>query len=201
MDCFSVPIGRPGRPLRFSDRAIALCLTLKGLFHLPLRQVTGMVANLLRLAGLDWSVPGYTTLCRRQKTLSVSLGGRPGSQGLHLLADSTGIKMMGEGEWKTRKHGVLALGHAPGMSAACDIAANGARFISGSPRKLWISARSRSQPTRSAMPRRCLTCCRKSPMMRRSSALAVTAHTTQAPLAQDFQLRRIRRGGAGRYGF
>ena len=105
MDWFSLPSGRPGRPLRFSDSAIELCLTLKGLFHLPLRQVTGLVASLLRMAELDWPVPDYTTLCRRQKTLSVDLGGRPSSGGLHLLVDSTGVKMMGEGEWKTRKHG------------------------------------------------------------------------------------------------
>lgn len=82
-----------------------LCLTLKALFNLPLRQTTGFVASLLKLAGLDWVVPDYTTLCRRQRTLPVMLGGRPCSGGLHLLVDSTGIKMMGEGEWKTRKHG------------------------------------------------------------------------------------------------
>ncbi len=78
---------------------------LKGLLNLPLRQATGLVASLLRLADLDWPVPDYTTLCRRQKTLPVMLGGRPNSGGLYLLVDSTGIKMMGEGEWKTRKHG------------------------------------------------------------------------------------------------
>ena len=78
-----------GRPLRFSDRAIELCLTLKGLFHLPLRQVTGLVASLLGLAKLDWPVPDYTTLCRRQKALSVDLGGRPSSG---LLVDSTGSR-------------------------------------------------------------------------------------------------------------
>ena len=57
------------------------------------------------LAKLDWPVPNYTTLCRGQKTLTVSLSGRASAGGLHLLVDSTGIKMMGEGEWKTRKHG------------------------------------------------------------------------------------------------
>lgn len=105
MQWLSAPCGRPGRPARFSDGAIELCLTLKALFNLPLRQATGLVASLLKLADLDWPVPDYTTLCRRQKTLSVALGGRPGSASLHLLVDSTGIKMMGEGEWKTRKHG------------------------------------------------------------------------------------------------
>jgi hypothetical protein len=96
---------RPGRPQRFSDSAIELCLTLKVLFGLALRQVTELVASLLKLAKLDWPVPDYTTLCRRQKTLTVALGGRASSGGLHLLVDSTGIKMTGEGEWKTRKHG------------------------------------------------------------------------------------------------
>ena len=105
MDWFSVPSVRPGRPMGFSDRAIEFCLTLKGLFQLPLRQVSGLVQSLLRIAGLDWPTPDYTTLCRRQKTLSVDLGGRPSTGGLHLLVDSTGIKMLGEGEWKTRKHG------------------------------------------------------------------------------------------------
>ena len=57
------------------------------------------------MAELDWPVPVYTTLCRRQRTLVVSLGARPNKGGVHLLVDSTGIKMTGEGEWKTRKHG------------------------------------------------------------------------------------------------
>lgn len=105
MAWFAAPDGRAGRPLRFSDRAIEFCLTLKGLFQLPLRQVTGLTQSLLGMAGLDWPVPDYTTLCRRQKSLSADLGGRPSADGLHLLVDSTGIKMMGEGEWKTRKHG------------------------------------------------------------------------------------------------
>lgn len=105
MDWLSAPCGRPGRPMRFSNSAIELCLTLKGLFNLALRQATGLVASLLKMADLDWPVPDYTTLCRRQKTLDVALGGRPSSGGLRLLVDSTGIKMMGEGEWKTRKHG------------------------------------------------------------------------------------------------
>ncbi len=101
----SSPSGRPGRPQRFSDTAIEFCLTVKALFGLPLRQVTGFVASLLKIAGLEWPIPDYTTLCRRQTMLPVDLGGRRSCGGLHLLVDSTGIKMMGEGEWKRRKHG------------------------------------------------------------------------------------------------
>ena len=58
---------RPGRPPVFSDAAIQFCLSIKVLFKLPLRQSAGMVASLLQLAGLDWPIPDYSTLCRRQK--------------------------------------------------------------------------------------------------------------------------------------
>ena len=61
--------GSPGRPAVFSDAAIQFCLTIKVLFKLPLRQTTGMVACLLKMAGVDWAVPDYKTLCRRQRTL------------------------------------------------------------------------------------------------------------------------------------
>ncbi|KHA62792.1 transposase, partial [Sphingomonas sp. Ant20] len=56
----------------FGQARSGLVLTLKIVFGLPLRQVTGLVASLLKLAKLDWPVPDYTTLCRRQKTLAVS---------------------------------------------------------------------------------------------------------------------------------
>jgi len=59
--------GRSGRPLLLSDAAIQFWLTIKVLFMLPLRQTTGMVASLLKMADLDWTVPDYTTLCRRQR--------------------------------------------------------------------------------------------------------------------------------------
>jgi hypothetical protein len=75
------------------------------LFGMPLRQTTGFVQSLLRLIGLDWSVPDFSTLCRRQKTLHVSLPYRGGTGPLNLLIDSTGIKAEGEGEWNARKHG------------------------------------------------------------------------------------------------
>ena len=63
--------GGTGRPPVFSNAAIQFCLSIKVLFKLPLRQTAGMVASLLQLAGLDWPVPDYSTLCRRQKTLKV----------------------------------------------------------------------------------------------------------------------------------
>jgi hypothetical protein len=59
----------------------------------------------LKLAKLDWPVPDFSTLCRRQKSLTVTIPYQLGQGSLHLLVDSTDIKAMGEGEWVTRKHG------------------------------------------------------------------------------------------------
>ncbi len=101
----AVPSGRRGRQPTYSDAAIQACLTLKVLFGLPLRQTTGFVASLLELVGLHWSVPDFSTLCRRQRTLSVAIPYKGSAGPLHLLIDSTGIKAEGEGEWNARKHG------------------------------------------------------------------------------------------------
>ena len=105
MAWFAAPSGKWGRSQVFSDASIQFCLRIKGLFHLPLRQCMGMVESLLKLAHLDWPPPDYSTVCRRQKDLVVNIPYRPSTGGLHLLIDSTGIKMLGEGEWKRKKHG------------------------------------------------------------------------------------------------
>ena len=72
---------------------------------MALRQMTGFVDSLLCLVGLNWDVPDFSTLRRRQKALAVNIPHR-GSQGpVHLLIDSTGIKVEGDGDWNARKHG------------------------------------------------------------------------------------------------
>ena len=81
------------------------CLTIKNLFGLALRQAVGFVESLLKLSGLHWPVPDFSTLCRRQRSLQVHVPYRSSQAGLHLLVDSTGIKFLGEGEWKCKKHG------------------------------------------------------------------------------------------------
>ena len=101
----AAPTGRRGRQQTYSDAAIQTCLSLKVLFGMPLRQTTGFVESLLRLVGLDWRVPDFSTLCRRQRTLKVTIPYRGGDGPLNLLIDSTGIKAEGEGEWNARKHG------------------------------------------------------------------------------------------------
>lgn len=97
--------GRPGRPPVFSDAAIQFCLMVKVLFGLPLRQTTGMVSSILEMAELDWPVPDFSTLSRRQKHIAVGISSRRAPGPLNLLVDSTGIKFLGDGEWLARKHG------------------------------------------------------------------------------------------------
>jgi hypothetical protein len=92
MNWAAKPTGKRGRQQSYSDAAIQTCLTLKVLFGMALRQTTGFVESLLQLIGLDWLVPDFSTLCRRQKTLNVNIPYR-GSQGpLHLLIRSHGLQ-------------------------------------------------------------------------------------------------------------
>lgn len=101
----ATPTGKRGRQPAYGDAAIQTCLTMKVLFGMALRQTTGFVESLLQLIGLDWAVPDFSTLSRRQKTLKVNIPYRGSDGPLHLLIDSTGIKVEGEGEWNARKHG------------------------------------------------------------------------------------------------
>lgn len=71
---------------------------MKVLFGMALRQATGFLQSLLRLIGLDWAVPDFSTLSRRQKTLTVNIRYHGLDGPLHLLVDSTGIKVAGGGE-------------------------------------------------------------------------------------------------------
>jgi DDE family transposase len=95
---------RGGQPW-YSPLAILTALTLRAVFRLGLRQTEGLIGSILRLLGLDLAVPDHTTLSRRAATLEVPRS-RSGSSGpLHLLVDSTGLKLDGPGEWLVEKHG------------------------------------------------------------------------------------------------
>ena len=94
---------RGGQPW-YSPLAILTALTLRAVFRLGLRQTEGLIGSILRLLGLDLAVPDHTTLSRRAATLEVPRP-RPGGGPLHLLVDSTGLKLGGPGEWLVEKHG------------------------------------------------------------------------------------------------
>jgi Transposase DDE domain len=70
-----------------------------------LRQSIGFVESLLELIDLNWAVSDFSTLSRRQQALAVNMLFQGFQWPLHLLIDTTGIKVEGEGEWSARKHG------------------------------------------------------------------------------------------------
>ena len=109
--------GRGGRPA-YSDLAILTGLTFKAVFRLAYRQTEGLIGSVIGLLGLDLAVPDHSTLCRRAETLEVprpkprgagaddAAGGADGgAEPVHLLVDSTGLKLIGAGEWLVEKHG------------------------------------------------------------------------------------------------
>jgi hypothetical protein len=73
-------------------------------FRLALRQTEGLIGSVLRLLGLNLAVPDHSTPSRRAATLEVP---RPQScpRPIHLLVDSTGLRLCGPGEWLVEKHG------------------------------------------------------------------------------------------------
>lgn len=97
--------GQRGRPQDYSNAAILCALTLRNLFRLPLRATQGLLASLINLLHLSITAPNYTTLCRRQKLLSIPVHKNVINEPVHLVVDATGIKIYGEGEWKMRQHG------------------------------------------------------------------------------------------------
>ena len=97
--------GPRGAQRTYSDLAIESTLTLRLLFHLPLRQTAGCLTSLVVLRGLDRRSPDHTTLSRRGPHLDLRLRGVPRRAGLHLLIDSTGLSIAGAGAWATAQHG------------------------------------------------------------------------------------------------
>ena len=101
----AVGVGTRGGQRQYSDLAIETALTLRLIFHLPLRQTEGFLTSIFRMLGLELSVPDHTTLSRRGQHLDLPLRCAPAGAGLHLLVDSTGLSIVGEGEWAAVKHG------------------------------------------------------------------------------------------------
>jgi len=142
------PSGKLGGRQVYGDAAIQACLTLKVVFGMALRQTTGFVTSLLKMAGLDWSVTDFSTLSRRQKDLFVVLPRRASIGSMHLLIDSTGIKVEGDGEWHA-----CCTAHT---SMVPPSAAAGSSCISLSTRKRWRFWPSRSRVQASVTPPRTL---------------------------------------------
>ena len=95
---------KPGCQKKYSDLAIETVLTIRLLFHLPLRQAEGFVHSLLVLMDLDLPTPDHSTLSRRSSSLKpvLNTGASPNGP-VHLIVDSTGLSIHGEGPWSSGK--------------------------------------------------------------------------------------------------
>jgi hypothetical protein len=94
-----------GHPFVYSDVAIESLLVLRELFRLPYRQTEGLGRSLIRLMQVDVAIPDFTSLAKRAAKLEIALDIAQRKGPIDVVVDSTGLKVFGEGEWKTRKHG------------------------------------------------------------------------------------------------
>ena len=101
----AAPRTTPGGQPHYSDLAITTALTLRAVFHLALRQTEGLIGSILQLLGLDLPVPDFSTLSRRAQSLELPAQPRATGGAIHLLVDSSGLKLGGPGEWLVEKHG------------------------------------------------------------------------------------------------
>jgi hypothetical protein len=93
-----------GRPFVYSDSAIECLLTLGELFKLPYRQTEGFGRSLIALLGVEATIPVYSSLAKRAAKLGVSLAIANNREAIDVVVDGTGLKVFGEGEWRTRTH-------------------------------------------------------------------------------------------------
>ena len=100
------PRATPDGQRHYSDLAIKTALTLRAVFGLALRQTEGLIGSIMQLLEIDLPAPDHTTLSRRAGGLKVLQKARASSGPLHLIVDSTGLKLRGAGEWLIEKHGI-----------------------------------------------------------------------------------------------
>lgn len=101
----AAPRTTPGGQPHYSDLAITTALMLRAVFRLPLRQTEGLIGSILKLLSLDLPVPDHSTIGRRARSLVLPVQPRATGEPIHLLVDSTGLKLCGPGEWLIEKHG------------------------------------------------------------------------------------------------
>src|SRR3954465_6448629 len=120
----AAPRTTPGGQPHYSDLAITTALTLRAVFHLALRQTEGLIGSVLQLLGLDLPVPDFSTLSRRAQTLELPAQSRAPGGAIHLLVDSSGLKLGGPGEWRN----TAPAGGAPGASCTSASTRSDRRF-------------------------------------------------------------------------
>lgn len=121
--------GRRGRSFVYTEAAILACVSMKFVFHQAGRQTCGLIASLFRLMEIDLPIPDHSTVSRRLTGVEVKLPVVRQSGARHIVCDSSGLKVYGEGEWKVRSHGAskrrtwrklhLQIDEATGEIVAC----------------------------------------------------------------------------------
>lgn len=97
---------KAGRPQTYSDEAILMILIFREVYNRTLRGLEGFVKSLFSLMTLDLPVPSYSQISRRAASLYKRINRLIGNKKpRHIIFDSTGLKVYGEGEWKTKVHG------------------------------------------------------------------------------------------------
>ncbi|MBU2645441.1 IS5 family transposase [bacterium] len=110
---------RGGQPV-CSDNAIETGLTLRSLYKLGLRQTEGFLESISSLMGLALSIPDHTTFSRRSRELNITQLRRKPGEPIHILVDSTDLKICGSGEWQETKHGLQKRKHWRKLHLAID---------------------------------------------------------------------------------
>jgi hypothetical protein len=99
------PRRTPGGQAYYSSLAIETASTLRAVFKLALRQSEGLIGSIMQMLAIGLPVPDHSTLSRRACGLPVQSRPRSRAGELHLIVDSTGLKLRGAGEWLFEKHG------------------------------------------------------------------------------------------------
>jgi hypothetical protein len=95
-----------GAQFIYSEMCIETCCILRKVYHLPYRQTEGFMKSIVGLMKIEIKVPDYSNICRRNKSLHIKdVVIKSKKENLHIVVDSTGLKVYGEGEWKVRQHG------------------------------------------------------------------------------------------------
>lgn len=98
--------GKRGASNTYNDKALTTMSTIKSIFGLAGRQAQGFVESVFELMQINLPVPDHSTVSRRLGHLQIQLPVQKKDSARHLVVDSTGVKVYGEGEWKTRQHGI-----------------------------------------------------------------------------------------------
>ncbi|MGE3557304.1 MAG: IS5 family transposase [Candidatus Obscuribacterales bacterium] len=97
--------GKTGRPLEFSDQLILVLMMVKVHYRLAYRALEGFARSFHHFARTGVAIPTYSLICKRAAKLGQSLPKLSRRRPNYVILDASGLKVVGEGEWKVKVHG------------------------------------------------------------------------------------------------